>query len=339
MADAASASRPEVLVTVGTSRRMRVAIGEALGDAARVAYLGDLAQEQRSGALSSARALLSSSDLSGELDGDGEFALLADVGLVQLLSAGANNVPFARIPPEVAVASNAGAYAKPMAEHVLALTLALAKRLPQNQAALARGEFDQSKPNLELRGSVVGILGYGGIGRASATLFRAFGARIHAIGRSEGDRPEGVDWLGTLEDLDELLGVADVLLIALPLTRSTRGLIGSRELSLMKPTAILVNPARAAILDEGALYEHMRGHPGFSAGIDAWWHEPHDHGSFSTERPLFELPNLLGSPHNSAITRGSVAAAAGQAAANIRRYLDGEPPRHVVDRSEYVDSA
>ncbi len=337
MAEAPSASRPEVLVTVEASRRMRAAIADALGDAARVAYLGDLAQEQRGAALSSARALLSSSDLQGELDGDGEFGLIADVGLVQLLSAGANRVPFDRIPPEVVVASNAGAYAKPMAEHVLALTLALAKRLPQNHAALARGEFDQSRPNLELRGSVVGILGYGGIGRASAHLFRAFGARIHAIGRTRGERPEGVEWVGTLEDLDELLGVADVLLIALPLTRSTRDLIGARELSLMKPTAILVNPARAAILDEGALYGHMREHPEFSAGIDAWWHEPHDHESFSTERPLFELPNLLGSPHNSAITRGSVAAAAGQAAANIYRFLAGEPPRHVVDRSEYVD--
>ncbi len=339
MANAPSASRPEVLVTVAASRRMRAAIAVALGDAARVVYLGDLEEEQRAAALGSARALLSSSDLQGELHGDGEFALIADVGLVQLLSAGANSVPFGRIAPEVVVASNAGAYAEPMAEHVLALALALAKRLPQNHAALARGKFDQSKPNLELRGSVVGILGYGGIGRASAALFSAFGARIHAIGRSRGDPPEGVEWLGTLEDLDELLGVADVLLIALPLTRSTRGLVGSRELSLMKPTAILVNPARAAILDEGALYEHMREHPEFSAGIDAWWHEPHDNGSFSTERPLFELPNLLGSPHNSAITRGSVAAAAGRAAGNVRRFLAGEPPRHVVDRSEYVAPA
>ena len=87
---------------------------------------------------------------------------------MQLESAGADSVPFERLAPAVSVASNAGAYAQPMAEHVLALTLALAKRLPQNQAALARGEFDQSKLNREIRGSVVGILGFGGIGRASA---------------------------------------------------------------------------------------------------------------------------------------------------------------------------
>ncbi|HTY95796.1 MAG TPA: 2-hydroxyacid dehydrogenase [Solirubrobacteraceae bacterium] len=338
MASAPGDTSPEVVVTVASSPRMRAAIADAIGDAARVVYLADLEPGKRGAALSSARALLSSGSLD-ELDGDDELGLIAGVGLLQLLSAGANSVPFGRIAPEVVVASNAGAYAGPMAEHVLALTLALAKRLPQNHAALARGEFDQSRPNLELRGSVVGILGYGGIGRASAELFRAFGARIHAIGRSRGDPPEGVEWFGTLEDLDELLGAADVVLIALPLTRSTRGLIGRRELSLMKPRAILVNPARAAILDEGALYEHMREHPEFSAGIDAWWHEPRDHSSFSTERPLFELPNLLGSPHNSAITRGSLSAAAGRAAENVSRFLAGDPPRHVVDRSEYLDPA
>ena len=139
------------------------------------------------------------------------------------------------------MASNAGAYARPMAEHVLALTLALAKRLPQNQAALARGEFDQGTLNREIRGSVVGILGFGGIGRASATLFRALGARIHAVTRA-GHATEGVEWSGTLADLDTLLAVADVLVITLPLTRSTRGLIGRRELELMKDDAILDQP-------------------------------------------------------------------------------------------------
>jgi phosphoglycerate dehydrogenase-like enzyme len=128
----------------------------------------------------------------------------------------------------------------------------------------------------------------------------------------------------------------DVLVISLPLSKATRGLIGERELALMKSDAILVNVARGAILDEDALYEHLRRNPSFSAGIDAWWQEPHGGGRFITRRPFFELPNVLGSPHNSAMTKGSFAAAARQAGENVARLLRGEPVRHLVDRSEYV---
>jgi phosphoglycerate dehydrogenase-like enzyme len=88
-----------------------------------------------------------------------------------MLSAGVNHVPFGLLPAGIVVASNADAYSRPIAEHVLALTLALAKRLPQNHAAMASGALAQRTPNRELHGAVVSILGYGGTGRASATLF------------------------------------------------------------------------------------------------------------------------------------------------------------------------
>jgi glycerate dehydrogenase len=222
-----------------------------------------------------------------------------------------------------------------MAEHVLAMALALAKRLPQTHESMRHGEFDQLTPNRAIRGSLVGILGFGGIGQASARLFRALGARIHAIDRA-GRTDQRVDRIGTLDDLDALLGSADILVVSIPLTRATRGLIGRRELSLMQPDAILVNVARAAIVDEDALYEHLQDNPAFSAGIDAWWQEPHGSGSFATRQPFLDLPNVLGSPHNSAITADSLAAAAREAAANVARHLRGEPARHLVDRSDYV---
>ena len=254
---------------------------------------------------------------------------------VQLLSAGADAVDFAAIPEQLTLASNVGAYAEPIAEHVMAMTLALARRLPQRHAALARGEFNQGQPLLTLDGAVCAILGFGGIGRATARLMRPFGPRIHAV-NSSGVTSEPVDFAGTLADLDLVLAAADVLVIALPLTKATRGLLGARELALMKPTAILVNVSRAAIVDEGALYEHLRDHPEFCAGIDTWWHEPTADSGFTTGYPFFGLPNLIGSPHNSGIVPGVLAAAARRAAGNVRRFLDGEAVTGVVRREDYL---
>jgi phosphoglycerate dehydrogenase-like enzyme len=105
----------------------------------------------------------------------------------------------------------------------------------------------------------------------------------------------------------------------------------------MKSDAILVNVARASILDEDALYGHLRRNPSFSAGIDAWWDEPHEYGAFSLRRPFLGLPNVIGSPHNSAITVHSWERAARRAAANVARYLRGEPVQHLADRTDYIE--
>ena len=139
-----------------------------------------------------------------------------------------------------------------------------------------------------------------------------------------------------MEDLDALLAEADIVVVSLPLTRATDGLIARRELSLMKPDAILVNVARAAIIDEDALYEHLESNPSFSAGIDAWWQEPRGQGEFATRRPFLELPNVIGSPHNSAIVAGSLTESAARASDNVARHLRGKPVRNLVDRSDYV---
>lgn len=311
---------------------MREVIGARLDGVAELTYLSE-AEGRREEALASADAVLAWM-LGAELRPD-ELAQLGSGSLIQLMSAGVDRVPFDQIPDGVAVASNAGAYAEPMAEHVLALALALAKRLPQEHAELARGVFDQETPTLSIRGSLVGILGFGGIGQASAKLFQALGAHVYAINRS-GRTDATVDRIGTMDDLDALLGEADILVVSLPLTRATDGLIGRRELSLMKSDAILVNVARAAILDEDALYEHLESNPSFSAGIDAWWQEPRGQGAFATRRPFLELPNVIGSPHNSAMVAGSLTEAAARAADNVARHFRGEPVRNLVDRSDYI---
>ena len=259
----------------------------------------------------------------------------ARLRFVQLLSAGADSVDYAALPERLLLASNVGAYAQPMAEYVMAVTLALARRLPQRHAEMARGEFGMWKPVLTLDGAVCVILGFGGIGKATARMMRAFGARIHAVNTS-GASSEPTDFIGTLADLDQVLAEADVLVVALPLTRATRGLIGARELALMKPEAILVNVGRAAIVEEQALYEHLRDHPDFCAGLDAWWHEPGPGSAFSTEYPFFDLPNMIGSPHNSGVTDGALQVGVRMAAENVRRFLRGEAVIGVVRREEYL---
>jgi glycerate dehydrogenase len=254
---------------------------------------------------------------------------------IQLLSAGADSVDYAALPEWLMLAGNVGAYAAPMAEHVMAMALALAKRLPQRHAALARGEFRMWDPLLVLDGAVCGILGFGGIGRATARLMRAFGVRIHAVNTS-GHTSEPVEFIGTLADLSRVLAAADVLVLSLPLIKATRGLIGAPELGLMKPTSILVNVSRAAIVDERAIYEHLRDNPEFCAGIDTWWQEPGRGSAFTTRYPFFDLPNIIGSPHNSGVVEGALEVGACRAAENVRRFLDGDAVLGVVHREDYL---
>src|SRR3984893_13388504 len=122
-----------------------------------------------------------------------------------------------------------------MSEHIVALALAAAKHLFIEHANLKRGEFNQRSANRMLRGGVCGILGFGNVGVATARLMRAFGMKIHAI-----HRRGATDGIATADLLDEMLRVADVLIISAALTTATEGLIGARELDLMKENAILI---------------------------------------------------------------------------------------------------
>lgn len=306
---------------------------EVLDGAAEIIYTHGLDDAQRVQAVRRADALLAyvlPDELpAGALDDRGRLSF------VQFLSTGVDSVDFSWLPDTLTVACNAGAYAHAVSEHAVAMTLSLAKRLPQRHAALAAGRFDKWSPALTLDGATCAILGFGGIGTTTARFLRAFGARICAVTRT-GQAAEHADTAAAIADLDLVLPAADVLVIALPLTLATRGLIGARELALMKPDAILVNVARGPIIDQAALYEHLRTHQDFCAGIDTWWAEPAGDAPFRTDYPFLELPNVLGSPHNSSIITGAMTSAARLAAVNVRSYLRGEQVTGVIRRSDYV---
>jgi phosphoglycerate dehydrogenase-like enzyme len=279
--------KQQVLISFNASPEVKALFSEILDSDAVLTFLDEIPSEQRPAALQSARILLTW-NFPREIAPQ-EYPLLQNIQFMQLMSAGADHIPFAGLPSQITYASNAGAYALPMAEHVLALTLTLAKRICIQNQKLKTGEFDQSTRNRLLSGKTACILGFGGIGKAAARLLCAFNMPILAINRS-GSSSETVDFVGTLRDLEKVLRACDVLVVSLPLTSATRGCIGKRELEWMKPDAILINVSRGAILDERALYDHVKIHPNFMLGIDAWWTEPFRQGPLKWNIPFWICP-------------------------------------------------
>jgi len=320
-----------LVVTYPLTERSRAILAEELGGVAEVIYLTDVMQEARADALGRAGALLAH-DTSKELRPD-EIPLLQNARLLQFTAAGIDWVPTRGLPPKLPVAANKGGGAEPMSEHIVALALAAAKRLFVEHDNLKRSEFNQRGANKMLRGGVCGIFGFGSVGVATARLMRALGMRIHAINR-RGMSDEPTDWIATTDRLDELLRGADVLVISAALTTQTLGLIGARELSLMKDDAIFINVARGEIVDEAALYAHLLAHPRFCAGIDAWWVEPVRHGRFTMGFPFLELPNVIGSPHNSAGGGAWRDEYLRRAVRNCRRAILGETPLNLIGPDE-----
>jgi phosphoglycerate dehydrogenase-like enzyme len=313
------------------SERSRAVVADEFGGIAPAVYLTEVPTESRGAILRAAGAVLAN-DIADELSPD-ERHMIGGARLLQFTAAGIDWLPILDLPGELPVAGNGGASAEPMAEHILAMALAAAKRLFVEHDNLKRGEFNQRSRNKMLRGGVCGILGLGGVGAATARLAHGFGMKVHAINRS-GASAEPLDWIGTPDRLDEMLAASDLFVVCLALTRQTLGMIGARELALMKDDAILVNVARGEIIDEAALYAHLLSHPRFCAGIDAWWVEPVRHHRFEMGHDFLSLPNVVGSPHNSAGGGVWREVSLRRAVANCRRALSGETPLHLARDEE-----
>ncbi len=322
---------PCILVAHNPTPEARAAYGQELGSRCELLFLSDLPSTDRAAAEARAHVLIAQNPRI-EIAAD-DVAAMTSLGFVQLLTAGVDHVPLHLFPRDVPVASNAGVFAGPMAEFALALTLAAAKRLPAEHREMREGRFNQFVVNKSLDGAVCAILGFGGVGRAAARLFRALGAEIYAVNRS-GETEEDVAFVGTVAALETVLRAADAVLVSLSLTEATAGLIGARELGWMKDDAILVNVARGEIVDQGALYRRLVENERFFACLESWWIEPVRHGEFRIEHPFLDLPNVIAAPHNSASVPGAQLEAVRQGARNVRRWLDGEAPRNLLGAEE-----
>ena len=218
----------------------------------------------------------------------------------------------------IAVMVPKGANADAVAEHALALMLSLARELPRFDRDVRQGRWkDPQALGKGFRGRVVGILGYGEIGRKTAELASACGARVVAHTRSPiADLQPGIE---AETDFDRFLRRVDILSLHCPTTDKTRGLIGEKAIAAMKDGAIIVNTARGAIVDEPALLAALKSGKLAGAGIDVYGTEPPDPG-----HPLFALPNVICTPHIAAATEDSMNRCGTIAAHNIVSYLRGE---------------
>lgn len=215
-----------------------------------------------------------------------------------------------------------------VAEHAVALLLALAKETLAADRAVRAGAFDAryTLRLTELRGRTLGVVGCGRIGRATARIARA-GLGMRVCGYSPSAEPDRLRRLGIepCGSLDELLERADAVSLHLPLRPETRGLIGRAELGRMKPGAFLVNTARGALVDHGALVEALSSGRLGGAGLDVFRQEP-----VPADDPLLTLPNVVVSPHVAGASDRAMEMTALAVAAAILQAARGRRPRHVI---------
>ncbi len=236
---------------------------------------------------------------------------------------------------EVVFTNSAGTHGVPVAEHALAMMFYIARGLDQVDASRRAGRlWDRDRiagspsPVGELTDSVVGILGYGGIGREVGRRARALGMRVWALRRRPGSAPLAeVDREFGPAGLSELLAGSDYVVVTVPHTRETDGLIGAAELAVMKQSAVLINVSRGGIIDEDALVEALRTGSIRGAGLDVFRREP-----LSSSSPLWDLDNLCLTPHISGVSPRFWERETQLILENIRRYLAGEPMLNVVDK-------
>lgn len=208
-----------------------------------------------------------------------------------------------------------------VAELTFALLLGFDRHLVPAAADLRDGRWEKSRyQGRELHGKTLGLLGFGRIGRDVAVRAHAFGMSVLACDPVLESWPAGFEWVGR-RTLEEMLPAIDYFSLHVPLTSSTRGLIGARELALMKSSAVVVNCARGGVLDEQALHDALQSGKLRGAALDVFAQEP------PGRIPLLELPNVIGTPHLGASTAEAQARAGIEAAERIVEALTGSPAR------------
>jgi phosphoglycerate dehydrogenase-like enzyme len=221
-----------------------------------------------------------------------------------------------------------------VAEHVMALIFALAKKIPQAVLFQQKRVWGQEAMWTEgihlqeLAGSTLGLIGVGSIGRRVAQMASAMGMRVIAVREHiEKGTPEGVAAVFPSSELDQLLHQSDFVVLAAPLIEATEGLMNASRVAVMKPSAYLINVGRGPQVDEAALADALRAHRIAGAALDVFEREP-----LPADSPLWTLENLLITPHTAGLTDKLWHRHYDLFSDNLRRYLAGKPLQFIVDK-------
>ncbi|MDP3486752.1 MAG: D-2-hydroxyacid dehydrogenase [Bacillota bacterium] len=255
-----------------------------------------------------------------------QIALGRRLRLIQVQSAGVDFM----LCPELKASSAelctaSGIHAETIAEHVLGMMLSLVRKFPQTILNQSRNQWEVLEPQL-LHGKRLGIVGFGSIGQAIGLRAKSFG--MHVVGlRKHPSQSNCADEVWSDDRLDELLPTVDHLVVAVPLTPQTKGLITRTRLKLLKPTAFIYNIARGTVVDEPALIEALTQGRLAGAGLDVFWEEPLPAGS-----PLWSQPNVLITPHSAGQLPDYRERAFLIFLENLQRLKDNKPLLNSVDK-------
>lgn len=232
--------------------------------------------------------------------------------------------------PGCLLSNSSGAYGPAIAEHVVMVLLMLLRRMPEYQSELARREWTVHMPIRSITGSHMAVLGTGDVGSHIARRLQALGAVVTGVSRSGRAEGPGFDRVLPLTRLEEVLPRADALILALPATAETAGLLSRRRIALLPPQALVVNVGRGSTVDQEALVEALLSRSISGAALDVMTPEP-----LPRDHPLWSCPNTVLTPHVS----GNMAldltcdTALELFLADLERYAAGEPPHRLVERN------
>lgn len=259
--------------------------------------------------------------------------------LLQKTGAGVDDMPFDALQEHTYMTNTSGSNPLPLAEGAVALVLSLAKRIVPRHNEFQKGRG--TKHGVMFHGKTAGILGMGSIGIELAKMLNGLGMRVIATRRSKDDKLRkklGLEWLGDKDDLDKLMSESDFLIVTIPLTPETEGLVGEHEIRLMKPGSYLISVSRAAIVQEKPLYDALVDGHLAGAAIDVWW-QPHFwdplwnvEGNPASRYPFWELDNVICTAHNITFTDYRSDTSFEIMVENIIRTRDGKPLINLVDK-------
>jgi phosphoglycerate dehydrogenase-like enzyme len=250
--------------------------------------------------------------------------------LIQSITAGYDKIDVdAAARAGIPVATTSGANAVSVAEHIFAMILALSHHIVYAHNAVKQGGWPQLElfkgKCFELSGKTIGLIGFGQIGQAAARIARVFGMQVHYYRRNRLTREEESSLEVSYAPLDDLLQQADIVSIQIPRTPQTEGLIGPRELRIMKKSALLINTARGGIVDEEALIECLAERRIAGAGLDVFVEEP-----ISPQNPLLQMDNVVLTPHTAGAAWESVHRTLEVSVENMLRVASGGEPQNLV---------